>query len=251
MLGGSGFLAVYVGGVILGNGPMPFKSGLLRVNDALAWFSQITMFLILGLLVFPSRLPEVALTGIALALAATLLARPLAVVLCLLPFRYPRREVAYISYVGLRGAVPIILATYPILQGVPGAERLFDIVFFIVIVNALIPGSTVAWVTRRLGMGRREPPPPPALLEIESRYPLQGELMSFYVDDHLPVAGAMVRDVPMPEGATIALVVRGRELVPPRGSTVLMPGDHVYLITQPGDRATIQLLFGTPEDENR
>lgn len=249
LIGGSGFLAVYVAGVILGNGPLPFRAGLLRVHDALAWFSQITMFLILGLLVFPSRLPEVALAGIALALVATFVARPLAVMLCLLPFRYPRREVVYISYVGLRGAVPIILATYPILQGVPGAERLFDIVFFLVIVNAIVPGSTVPWVTRRLGMGRHEPPAPPAVLEIESRFPLQGELMSFYVDDELPVAGASLNDIPLPAGATVALLVRGRELIPPRGSTVLQPGDHVYIITAPESRAEVLLLFGTPENE--
>ena len=249
LVGGSGFLAVYVAGVILGNGPLPFRAGLLRVNDALAWFSQITMFLVLGLLVFPSRLPDVAGIGIVLALAAVFVARPLAVFLCMLPFRYPRRELAYVSYVGLRGAVPIILATYPILAGVPGAQRLFDIVFFIVIVNAFVPGSTVPWVTRKLGMGRFEPPAPPAVLEIESRFPLHGELMSFYVDDDLPVAGASLRDVPMPEGSTVALLVRGRRLVPPRGSTVLTPGDHVYVITEPGDRATLRLLFGTPEEE--
>lgn len=249
LVGGSGFLAVYVAGVILGNGPLPFRAGLLRVNDALAWFSQITMFLVLGLLVVPSRLPEVAGIGIVLALAAVFIARPIAVLLCMLPFRYPRRELTYISYVGLRGAVPIILATYPILAGVPGAERLFDVVFFIVIVNAIVPGSTVPWVTRKLGMGRFEPPAPPAVLEIESRFPLHGELMSFYIDEHLPVAGAALRDVPMPEGSTVALLVRGRTLVPPRGSTVLTPGDHVYMITEPGDRAELRLLFGKPEDE--
>jgi cell volume regulation protein A len=249
LLGGSGFLAVYVAGVVLGNGPLPFRAGLLRVHDALAWFSQITMFLVLGLLVYPSRLPEVALVGVALALIAVFVARPLAVALCVWPFRYPLRETVYISYVGLRGAVPIILATYPILQGVPGAERLFDIVFFLVLVNAIIPGSTVPWVTRKLGMGRHEPPAPPAVLEIESRFPLQGELMSFYVDDELPVAGAALRDVPLPAGATVALLVRGRELVPPSGGTVLQPGDHVYIITDPANRGEIQLLFGTPENE--
>lgn len=249
LVGGSGFLAVYVAGVILGNGPLPFRSGLLRVGDALAWFSQITMFLVLGLLVFPSRLPEVAGIGIVLALATVFIARPVAVLLCMLPFRYPPRELAYISYVGLRGAVPIILATYPILSGVPGAERLFDIVFFIVIVGALVPGSTVPWVTRKLGMGRIEPPAAPAVLEIESRFPLAGELMSFYIDEHLPVAGAALSDVPMPEGATVALLVRGRTLVAPRGSTVLEPGDHVYVITEPGESATLRLLFGRPEEE--
>ncbi len=113
------------------------------------------MFLLLGLLVFPSRLLEVAGIGLGVGAPAGLVARPLVVALCLAPFRYPMREMAYIGWVGLRGAVPIVLATFPVLGGAPGAERIFDVVFFIVVVNALVPGATVAWVTRQLGLQRR------------------------------------------------------------------------------------------------
>jgi cell volume regulation protein A len=247
LLRGSGFLAVYAAAVILGNGPLPYRAGLLRVHDALAWLSQITMFLLLGLLVFPSRLPQVAGTGLLLALVLAFLARPLMAALCLAPFRYPRTEVAYVGWVGLRGAVPIVLATFPVLAGVPAAERIFDLVFFIVVVNALVPGATVAWVARRLGLERQEPPAPPAVLVIESRQPLAGDLASFHLDEHLAVTGARLDQLAFPDGAAVTLIVRGAELIPPKGSTVLQPGDHVYVVSRPEDRAFIQLLFGRPE----
>jgi cell volume regulation protein A len=246
---GSGFLAVYLAGLLLGNGPLPYRAGLLRVHDALAWLSQVGMFLILGLLVFPSRVLEVAPVGLAIAVLSGFVVRPLVVWLCLLPFRYPQREVLYIGWVGLRGAVPVVLATFPVLAGVPGAERLFDLVFFIVVVNALVQGGSVAWVTQKLGLQSKEPPAPQAVLAIESRQPLLGELMSFYIDDALVVTGVPVADLPLPDGAAVALIIRGNVLVPPVPGTALQAGDHVHIIASPEDRAFIQLMFGRPEEE--
>ena len=250
LLHGSGFLAVYATAVLLGNGPLPFRPGLLRVHDALAWLSQIVMFLVLGLLVFPSHLREIAPVGLALALFLAIVARPLVVALCLLPFRaYTRRDTAYVGWVGLRGAVPIILATFPVLAGAPGASRVFDVVFFIVVVNALVPGATVPWVTRRLGLESPEPPPPRAVLEIESMQPLEGELLSFHIDAALAVTGVALRDLPFPDSASVVLIVRGRELLAPKGGTILTPGDHAYLFTRAEDRALVQLMFGRPESD--
>jgi cell volume regulation protein A len=201
----------------------------------------------MGLLVFPSRLIEVAPVGLLLAVLLAVVARPLVVWLCLLPFRYPRREVAYIGWVGLRGAVPIILASFPVLAGAPGAEHIFNIVFFVVVVSAVIPGATVAVLARRLGLETAEPPAPEAVLEIESRQPLNGELLSFYIDDALPVAGERLADVPFPESTAVTLIIRGREVIAPKGSTVLSPGDHVYVYARHEDRLLIQLLLGHPE----
>jgi cell volume regulation protein A len=245
---GSGFLAVYLAGLVLGNGPLPYRTGLLRVHDALAWLSQVGMFLILGLLVFPSRLLEAAPVGFAIALMLAFVIRPLVVWLCLLPFKYPPREVLYIGWVGLRGAVPIVLATFPVLVGAPGAERLFDLVFFIVVANVVVQGGTVAWVTQRLGLQAKEPPAPQAVLAIESRQPLHGELMSFYIDNALVVTGVPVAELPLPDGAAVALIIRGNALVPPVPGTVLQAGDHVHVIAEPGDRPFIQLMFGRPEE---
>ena len=249
LLHGSGFLGVYVAGIALANGDLPYRAGLLRVHDALAWLAQVGMFLVLGLLVFPSRLFEVALPGAGLALFLALVARPLVTALCLLPFRFPWRESLYVGWVGLRGAVPVVLATMPVLAGVPGAERLFDVVFFIVVVNAFVPGATVPWVTRLLKVESGEPPPPRAVLAIESAAPLDGDILSFHVDQALSVSGVALADLPFPDGAAVMLVLRGRQLVAARGTTTLEPGDHVYVFAKREDRGEILLMFGRPEED--
>ena len=244
---GSGFLAVYVAGLVLGNGPLPFRAGLLRVHDALAWLSQIGMFLILGLLVSPTRLLEVAVIGLALSLVLSIAIRPAVVALLLAPFRYPAREQLFIGWTGLRGAVPIVLATFPVLAGAPGAARIFDLVFFIVVASAVVPGATIAWAARRLGLHAPEPPAPQAVLAVESRMPLRGELLSFYIDEAVAVAGVALEELEFPEGAAVALIVRGDALIPAKGTTVLQPGDHVYVIAQQEDLPLIRLMFGRAE----
>ncbi len=249
LLGGSGFLAVYLAGLILGNGPLPYRAGLLRVHDALAWLAQIGMFLVLGLLVYPSRLLPVAPLGLALALLLAIVVRPLVVALCLAPFRYPRRETLFVGWVGLRGAVPIVLALYPVLAGAPAGRLIFELVFFLVVVNAIVPGGTVAWAARRLGLEAPEVPAPQAVLAIESRLPLKGELHSFYIDEALVVAGVPLSELDFPEGASVALIVRGDRLIAAKGSAVLLPGDHVYVVADEEDAPLIHLIFGRPEAE--
>jgi cell volume regulation protein A len=135
-----------------------------------------------------------------------------------------------------------------VLAGVPGATLIFQIVFFVVVANAILPGLTVPWVTRRFGLESAEPPSPPAVLEIESLQPLSGELQSFYIDELLAVAGNSVGDLPFPDGAAATLIVRGQELVAPLSDTILQPGDHVYVLSRKEDRGFIQLMFGRPEE---
>ncbi|MBZ4417892.1 potassium/proton antiporter [Myxococcus sp. RHSTA-1-4] len=249
LLQGSGFLAVYVVGIVLGNETIRYRTGLLRVHDALAWLSQVGMFLVLGLLVFPGALLDVAWEGLGMALVLAFVARPLAVLLCLLPFRFPAREILYTGWVGLRGAVPIILATFPVLSGAPGSREIFNVVFFIVVVNGLVPGATVPWVTRRLGLASNAPEPPPAVLEIASTQLLNGELSAFYIGSASAVAGERISDLPFPPGSAVMLLVRGQELLAPRGDTVFQPGDHVYVFSHSEDLPLLRLLFGQQEDE--
>jgi cell volume regulation protein A len=220
---------------------------VVRVHDAVAWLAQIVMFLMLGLLVFPSRLLLAAPIGLAVAMLLLLVARPLAVAACLFPFRFSPREVGYIGWVGLRGAVPIILAVVPILAGVPNAATVFDVVFFVVVVSAALQGATVPWLTRRLGLESAEPPQALAVLNIEAREPFTSDLESYYVDEALPVTGCRVDELPLPDSASVTLVVRGRDLLAPRPELVLLAGDHVYLLSRADDQGMIQILFGRAE----
>jgi cell volume regulation protein A len=247
LAGGSGFLAVYACAVVLGNRALPYRPGLLRVHDALAWASQVTMFLMLGLLVTPSRLAEVALLGLGIGAALTVLARPLSVLVCLLPFHFPIREIAYVGWVGLRGAVPVILATFPVLAGAHEGLRIFDLVFFVVVVSSLIPGATLRWMTRAFGFQEHAPPAPQAVLEITSTRLLRGDVLSFYIDPRSAVCGAAIAELPFPPGAGAMLILRGDELIAPKGRTVLAAGDHVFVFCRPEDQPFIHLLFGQPE----
>lgn len=247
LIGGSGFLAVFITGLVLGNSDVPNRVALKRVHDALAWLSQIGIFLMFGLLVFPSRLTSVAFEGLTLGLFLAFVARPLAVLLCLLPFRYPLRETAYIGWVGLRGAVPIILASFPLLAQVEGAERIFNAVFFIVVVSTVLPGATIRTVTHWLRLGAPSRPSPSAVLDINSAYALNGEILSFLVEPTLAVCGARLADIIIPPDAAVVLVVRQADLIAARGNTVLTPGDHVYVFAKPADLPYIELLFGMPE----
>lgn len=249
LLEGSGLLSVYATALVLGNSDLPYRSGLTRVHESLAWMSQIALFVMLGLLVFPSQLLPVAGMGLASALFLAFVARPLVALLCLWPLRFPSREIGYIGWIGLRGAVPIILGAMPVLAEVPGAERVFNIVFFIVVVSTVLPGATIRAVTRWLQLAVPEQPQPSAVLEINSAHPLTREIASFYIEPAVAVCGASLAEIRLPSSAAVMLIVRGQELVAARGPTVLQAGDHVYVFFQPEDRAYIGLLFGCRERE--
>jgi potassium/hydrogen antiporter len=159
----------------------------------------------------------------------------------------PAKEVAYVGWIGLRGAVPIVLATFPILAQVPGAMTVFNLVFFIVVASTLVPGTTIRAVTRWLGLMVPERPQPSAVLEVNSTCVLNGELVSFLIDPSVAVCGAQLRDIEFPPGAAVVMIVRGQDLIAPRGQTKIDSHDHVYVFFKPQDRPTIELLFGSPE----
>jgi cell volume regulation protein A len=248
LLHGSGFLAVYLAAIVLGRGELPYRTGLLRVHDAAAWFAQVGMFLLLGLLVFPADLVPLTLPAVTLGLALAFVARPLAVALCLLPFRFPRNEVLYVGWVGLRGAVPIVLATFPVLAGAPGADRLFALVFFVVVVSTLVQGGSIPWITRYLGLAEAGPPPPPAALEIASLQPLDGRILSYHIAEQSAAAGARIADLPFADTMSVMLIVRGHALIAPKGGTVIEPGDHVFVLAQSPDETMLQLIFAAADE---
>ena len=249
LVNGSGLLSVYVAGVLIGDGRMPYRAWALRVHDALAWLSQLSMFLMLGLLVFPSALVPIADEGLEIAAVLALVARPAAVLLSLLPFRFAMKERLFVSWVGLRGAVPIILATYPVLRGVPGGTEIFNVVFFVVLTNAIVQGGSVAWLARRWGLAGQASIPPPASIELVSRHEYGGTFHWLYVYGGTAVAGAQVRDLPLPGECLLTLILRGEEVIPPNGSTRLEAGDHVCVFSTREHKALLSLLFANPDDE--
>jgi potassium/hydrogen antiporter len=246
---GSGFLAVYVCGLVLGHKTLPDHAGIRRVHDFIAWLSQVALFLTLGLLVFPSQLDEVAWIGIPLTVVLVVVARPLAVAACLRPFKYTWHEITLIGWVGLRGAVPIVLVTYPVLVGVTGAERLFNIVFFVVVVSVLIQSSSVKYAAQWLGLDKKSRPKPEATIEIVSMRMHDAQVLCYHINEQAAVAGVQIAEVPFPPDASIMMIVRGNHLVPARGSERIKPSDHVYIFCKPSDEPDLTLWFGQRIDD--
>jgi potassium/hydrogen antiporter len=243
-LGGSGFLSVYLAGLVLGNAQIVFRRGVFLAHDGGAWIAQIAMFVMLGLLATPSRVMSVALEGFLVALVLMFLARPLAVFGTLFPSGFSLREMLFLSWVGLKGAIPIILATYPLVLGVPGGDLLFNVVFFVVLVSALSQGWSIPVVARWLGVWKERPEPQPAVtLEISSVKHLEGDIVEYRVEPGALAAGRRVRELALPESAVIAMIARGDELVAPRGSTAIHPDDYVFVMLKPEVRPFVDRMF--------
>ena len=242
-LGGSGFLAVYLAGIVIGNNRLVFQHGIRVYHDALAWLSQIIMFIVLGLLSFPSRLFDVAWQGLAIGAVLILIARPVAVFLCLLTARFNSREKLFLSWVGLKGAVPITLATFPLLLGVDRASLIFDIVFFVVVLSAIIQGWSLPTVAQWLGVNAPRQSAPPVTLELSSLRHVEGDIVDYTVSENSRAAGRLVRDLALPDGVVIALIARDQQIIPPQGNTLIRAGDHIIVVLRPGARPLVNRAF--------
>ena len=229
-LDGSGFLAVYVAGLVVGSASIPAKRTITTFHQGLAWVAQLGMFLTLGLLVFPSQLGEAALPGIVLTLVLVFVARPIGTWLATLGSDYSNGERVVLSWAGLRGAVPIVLATFPVIDAVPGSLELFNIVFFAVLFSTLVQGSTFEALAGRLGMTTNEPALAEPLAEAGTIRRLGAEILEFPIGPHDAVVGRRVRELGLPRDAVVNVIVRGDQAIPPRGSTRLLAGDRVHLL---------------------
>ncbi|MCP9901862.1 potassium/proton antiporter [Cyanobium sp. Cruz CV13-4-11] len=243
VLGGSGFLAVYIAGIVLGSSSIVFRRGIFSFHDAIAWLGQIVLFVMLGLLSFPSRLLAVAWEGLLIALVLILVARPIAVWASVWPFRFRRRDLTFLSWVGLKGAVPITLATFPLLAGVPKSGQIFNAVFFVVVLSALSQGWSLPLVARWLHIGRPADPTPALSVEINALRQVDGEIVDYTVQPGSLVAGLPLRELALPDGVVVSLIVRGQEVVMPRGSSTLLPGDHVFVALRTALEPLIDRLF--------
>lgn len=241
--GGSGFLAVYLAGLVLGNRPLQSAPNIRRFHDALARLAQIGMFLVLGLLVTPSKLLQQSAPTMVVAAALILVARPAAVLLCLAPFRFPWREQLYVAWVGLRGAVPIILGLYPLLAGLEHGAVYFNVAFFVVLVSLVLQGWTVAPAARWLGLDL--PPSATAIQRVELDLPGQSglELVAYRIEPASPLVGRSVQSVPMPRGCRLAGVIDGGVPLDNGGERPLQPGYYVYLLASPRDLRVLDQMF--------
>jgi len=230
VIGGSGFLAVYVAGLVAGNSEFIQKKSLVRFFDGLAWLAQITMFLTLGLLAFPSHIVPVIGVGLLVSAFLMFFARPLSVFLSLSLAKLNVREKALVSWVGLRGAVPIILATFPLIAGLPDAELIFNIVFFIVITSALLQGWTIPLAARLLHLD--------APLDRKRRYPIEfapvegvdTELVDLIVPYNAAVSGKSIVELGLPPDSLVVLISRDDSYVVPSGGTVLQESDTILVL---------------------
>src|SRR5690625_6372730 len=209
----------------------------------MAWLSQILLFVILGLLVFPSQLLSVAVDGLLISVVLIFVARPLAVLISVFPFGFKAKELLYLSWVGLKGAVPITLATFPLMAGIEGAALLFNVVFFSVLLSALTQGWSIPAVARYLGLAEPLPPEPSLSVEINSLRHVDGEVVEYIVAPSARVAGQALRDLALPDGVTITLVVRDFNVIVPRGATRLLKGDHVFVAMRKSLVPLINRLF--------
>lgn len=242
-LGGSGFLAIFITGVIIGNNRFAFQRSTFLFHDGLAWLSQITMFVMLGLLVNPESLLDVWLEGLLIAAVLVLLARPLAVVPILKLFGFNAREITLVSWVGLRGSVPIILAIFPLIFGLPGAELIFDVVFFVVLISATVQGSTLPYIARKLGLTEKPPATPAATLEITSLGDVDAEIVEYTLGKNPRAAGRLLSQMALPDRTVVAMITRGSKVIPPRGSTQLLAGDHLFVVLPPELRPFVDCVF--------
>ncbi|HET6635563.1 MAG TPA: potassium/proton antiporter [Streptomyces sp.] len=227
---GSGFLAVYVAAVILGNAKLPHRPAVRGFADGVAWLAQIGMFVLLGLLVTPHDLGDDFVPAIIVGAALTLVARPLSVLVSLLPFRRPWRQQVLLSWAGLRGAVPIVLATIPLVAQVESSRKLFNIVFVLVAVFTLVQGPTLPWVARHLRLRETESATD---VEIESAPldRLRGHLLSVAIPENSRMHGVEVAELRLPPGAAVTLVVRDGTSFVPTPQTVLRRGDELLVVS--------------------
>jgi len=241
VIGGSGFLAVYLVGLAVGSTPSRYRRQLVAFHEGLAFLAQVALFVVLGLLVFPSELPSIALSSLALAVLLMVVVRPAAVWASTALSPFENRERLLLGWAGLRGAVPIVLATFVLSSDVEEANTIFNVVFFVVVVSTIVQGTTLEWLAGRLGLLSSAPPSHHPPLEVGHQSKL--DLVDFVVSHDHAIAGSAVREVGLPRSAIIAVVTRGDETIPPRGSTIIQPGDRLLVLAPHARRQDVEDVF--------
>ncbi|SIS45185.1 potassium/proton antiporter [Salimicrobium flavidum] len=256
-VGGSGFLAVYVAALVIGNSELTYRYSIFQFNEGFAWMAQILMFIILGLLVFPGQLftPEIMGNGFLLAFLLILIARPAAVFLSLIKMNYTIKEKIFISWAGLRGAVPIVLATFPIVEGLDASRLMFNIVFFIVLTSALVQGSTISYVAAKLNLVGEKKDVPHHSIELISMGKAQAEMIQFQTNRESAVVGKKLHEISFPNRANVSAIIRNNHVITPYGETEIKAGDFLYILVEASYKDRLKKILEQrverPESEAR
>lgn len=246
LLGGSGLLAVYLAALVIGTRELTHSYSIISFNEGLAWLMQILMFVILGLLVFPSQLAEWDLIwkGLILSLVLIFIARPIAVFISTIFFDYSTNEKLFMSWAGLRGAVPIVLATFPMLAGLDNSFLFFNVVFFIVLTSALLQGSTIPFFADKLKLNGKPSPKRIHSLELVSMDKANAEMLEVVLTSKSPFAGQLVQTIGLPKQTLISAIIRSGRLVMPTGTTKLKVGDVLYVLTEKKQVSKVKMVLG-------
>ncbi len=229
---GSGLLATYLTALAIGSANIPARRTIVAFHEGLGWVAQIALFILLGLLVFPSTLGDVAVKGLALSAALIVVARPVAAFVSTVFAPLNMKERLMLGWAGLRGATPIWLATFPVVAGVGAGQELFAIVFFVVVTSTLIQGASFEPLAQRLGLTTDEPALPRRLLESGRIRRMGGDVVSYRLKPGAAAAGHMVRELDLPREALVNVIVRDGNAIPPRGSTELREGDELHVLVR-------------------
>ena len=239
---GSGFLSVYIAALILGTGPVPARGSTIAFHQGLSWVSQISLFALLGLLVFPSQLGDFIVEGLALSAVLMFLARPLAAMVASALSPFNNRERVMLGWAGLRGAIPIWLATFPVIAGIESGEVIFNAIFFVVVTSTLIQGATFEPLAQRLGVTSNEPALPRPVVETGVIRRLGAESFEWRVDPEAAAVGHTIKDLGLPREAVVNLIVRGESALPPRGSTEIEAGDELHILVRRSALGDVEAL---------
>jgi cell volume regulation protein A len=244
-LHGSGLLAVYVLAIIIGNAEIAYRHSIFRFSEGFAWIMQILMFVILGLLVFPSELFTWDISWRSLLISAILIfiARPIAVYLSTIKMNYTHKEKIFLSWAGLKGSVPIVLATFPMLAHIEGSQLIFNVVFFVVLVSCLIQGATVTNLAEKLKLNGPQKVTPIHALELLSLGKTNKEIVGFEINSDSVLVGKKILDIPFPEGSIINAIIRKDQVVTPMGNTIIHSGDFLYLLTSKQNKPRLKQLL--------
>ncbi len=243
---GSGFLAVYVAALVIGSSELANRYSILRFNEGVAWMMQILMFVMLGLLVFPSQVIQVVVPGTILSLLLMFVARPIGVLLCMLPFKMSWRGRLFLSWAGLRGAVPIVLATFPLIAEYEYSQLFFNAVFFVVVTSALVQGLTISPLARWLGLEEEEKESSSYSLELVSLKRTRSDIIELSIAEDAPVVGHQLQELDLPTDTLINAIVRDDRIIIPHGETRIEAGDVLFvLVTKKNSRAVKKYLLGS------